>query len=335
MDAEIIKKRIEYYDFLRGIAIIMVVGIHTFVSYPMDTTIGYASAFVRQILNCAVPIFLALSGLFCGRKLLDNKQTRMSFWKKQIPKVYIPALIWSLPYFALNVINLNGGGYFVVKQMIMFLTCGFSIYYFIALIIQFYILLPVLQKYKYIMMPTSIIVSISTIVLITWLTKMQGLQIPMIMFAGPFVTWFVFFMLGVYYSSSKINYTVKQTIAVIVFGFVLECIETYWLNTNYGGGYGIKLSAFIYSAGVVMLILSPKVKAAYKSSKLTSIIAYIGNISFGVYLIHCFVIKGVNYLLPIHNWALSWLLVVIITSIVIIAARKILPHGLNKYLGFS
>lgn len=185
------------------------------------------------------------------------------------------------------------------------------------------------------MMPASMIISTISILLVTYLTRIQGMQLPLIIYAGPFITWFVFFMLGVYYSSERINYTVKQVIAVIVFGFALECIETYWLNTNYGGGYGIKLSAFIYSIGVIMLILSPKVKAAYKSNKLTSIVAYIGNISFGVYLIHCFVIKGVNYLLPTHSWALSWLLAVILTSIVVTAARKILPLRLNKYLGFS
>ncbi len=328
-------QRIEYYDFLRGIAIIMVMGIHTFVSYPIDTTIGCTSAIVRQILNCAVPIFLALSGLFCGKKLLDNKQTRISFWEKQIPKVYIPALTWSLPYFALNFINSNGGGYLFVKQIVMLFVCGFGIYYFIALIIQFYLLLPILQKHKNRMMPASMIISTISILLVTYLTQILGMQLPLIIYAGPFTTWFVFFMLGVYYSSSKIKYTVKQAIAVIIFGLALECVETYWLNTNYGGGYGIKLSAFIYSVGVVMLILSPKVKAAYKSSKLTSIIACIGNISFGVYLIHCLVIKGINYLLPTHSWALSWLLTVILTSIVVAAARKILPHGLNKYLGFS
>lgn len=41
--------RIEYFDFLRGIAIIMVVGIHTFVAYPIDTPLGVCSAFFRQV----------------------------------------------------------------------------------------------------------------------------------------------------------------------------------------------------------------------------------------------------------------------------------------------
>ena len=100
-------QRVEYYDFLRGIAIIMVVGIHTFVPCPIDTTIGCISAIVRQILNCSVPNFLVLSGLFLGKKLLDSKEKRISFWKKQIPKVYIPALIWSLPYLAYNICNMT------------------------------------------------------------------------------------------------------------------------------------------------------------------------------------------------------------------------------------
>ena len=59
-------------------------------------------------------------------------------------------------------------------------------------------------------MPLSIVISILTISLITYLSAIQGMQLPLIIYAGPFITWFVFFMLGVYYSSSKINYTVKQ-----------------------------------------------------------------------------------------------------------------------------
>ena len=97
------KERIEFYDFIRGVAIIMVVGIHTFNAHPIDTLIGLGETFLRQILNCAVPIFLALSALFLGKKSLADKEVKIQFWKKQIPKVYIPALIWSLPYFIQNV----------------------------------------------------------------------------------------------------------------------------------------------------------------------------------------------------------------------------------------
>jgi len=325
--------RIEYFDFLRGIAIIMVVGIHTFVAYPIDTPLGVCSAFFRQVLNCAVPIFLALSGFFLGTKSLNRWDEKYCFWKKQIPKVYIPALIWSFPYFIQNVIQVQVGD-ILIKQVVALLVCAFSIYYFIALIVQYYFLLPMLQKYKHVMMPISVVVSFFSILLITYISSVQGIQLPLIVYAGPFTTWFVFFMLGVYYSSSKINYTIKQAVSIIVFGFALECIETYWLNTNYGGGYGIKFSAFIYSIGVVMFILSPKVKAFYTHNKLTSLIAYVGNISFGVYLIHCFVIRAFNFIYPVRSWLMLWIMTVIITSIICSIVRTVLPKHLNRYLGF-
>ena len=94
------KQHITYFDFLRGIAILMVVGIHTFSSTAnFETFQGGFQIVFRQILNCAVPIFLALSGFFLGRKKFTTKTDVLNFWKKQIPKVYLPCLIWSLPLF--------------------------------------------------------------------------------------------------------------------------------------------------------------------------------------------------------------------------------------------
>ena len=92
------------------------------------------------MLNCAVPLFLAISGYFLAKKQGERSYAR--FLKHQIPKIYIPTLIWSLPYWALYVWQGNDW----MKGMILFLACGFSIYYFIALIIQYYVLLPVLRK---------------------------------------------------------------------------------------------------------------------------------------------------------------------------------------------
>lgn len=254
------KQRIEYYDFIRGIAIIMVIGIHTFVVHPIDTPITAISAFVRNMLNCAVPIFLALSGLFCGAKIIDTKQTCLNFWKKQIPKVYIPVLIWSVPYLFYYISIFNDDVLVIVKQLVIWLICGYGIYYFIALIIQFYILLPFLQKYKNSCLPLSIIISTISIIIITYFTEIIKIEIPLIMYAGPCTTWIMFFMMGVYYSISPIKYTLKQAVFIIILGLLLECAETYWINTSYGGGYGIKFSSYVYSAGVIMLLLTSQLK---------------------------------------------------------------------------
>lgn len=51
------KQRNLYFDFLRGVAIILVVAIHSFI-------LGENSNEIRQLLNTAVPLFVAISGFF-------------------------------------------------------------------------------------------------------------------------------------------------------------------------------------------------------------------------------------------------------------------------------
>lgn len=135
------KIRIVYFDFLRGLTILMVIAIHTFSIVDLTSDSNF-EIFLRQILNCAVPIFLAISGFFISK---GNKVgTYCAFLKHQIPRIYIPCLLWSVPYLLLY-LNHNGD---VFKALFYFIFCGFSIYYFIALIIQYYILFPVLIKLK-------------------------------------------------------------------------------------------------------------------------------------------------------------------------------------------
>ena len=135
------KERESWFDFLRGVAVLMVIAIHTFAATSQkEEMVGDALIVSRQMLNCAVPLFLAISGYFLAKKQGERSYAR--FLKHQIPKIYIPTLIWSLPYWALYVWQGNDW----MKGMILFLACGFSIYYFIALIIQYYVLLPVLRK---------------------------------------------------------------------------------------------------------------------------------------------------------------------------------------------
>lgn len=135
------KERESWFDFLRGVAILMVIAIHTFAAtLQREEMVGDALIVSRQLLNCAVPLFLAISGYFLAKKKGERSYAR--FLKHQIPKIYLPTLIWSLPYWALYVWQ----GHDWMKGMILFLACGFSIYYFIALIIQYYVLFPVLQK---------------------------------------------------------------------------------------------------------------------------------------------------------------------------------------------
>ena len=135
-------KRNHYFDFLRGIAITMVIGIHTCGKCGLGNWQEFTSLLIREVINVAVPLFLTLSAFFLSRKIFNNKEDCIRFWKKQISKVYIPCLIWSLPFFIIGVMN----GKSIINQSVLLFSGGYSIYYFIPLIIQCYILLPLLQK---------------------------------------------------------------------------------------------------------------------------------------------------------------------------------------------
>lgn len=134
-----------YFDFLRGFAIIMVVGIHTFRTHDLTlTSLGdVCNVFLRLILNCAVPLFLAISGFFIGNRNIGFGKEHLKFLKHQIPKVYIPCLIFSVPYLIMVLFTDRNH---LLRHFMVFFACGFSVYYFIALIIQYYLLLPLLSK---------------------------------------------------------------------------------------------------------------------------------------------------------------------------------------------
>ena len=277
--------------------------------------------------------FLRFPACSVQRNHLIRGSRDLHFGKSKFRK-YISQLCYGHCHILLLHRHLKSGGQYIIYQVVTLTMCGYSIYYFIALIIQYYLLLPILQRYSKSMLICSAITSVISILLITYLMTIRGISLPLIVYAGPFTTWFIFFMTGVYFSIHQPRYTAWQAFALIIIGFILQLIEMYQLNTTNGGGFGIKLSSYIFSIGVVMLILLPQVKEHYRSCRLARLIAYIGSISFGIYLTHCFAIQLTRSIINIDSWCLTWLITLLTTTLGIIAARKILPERFNRYLGF-
>lgn len=94
------RKHIDYFDFLRGLAIIFVVFNHSYSADPMsDGLIDMIYLLIRQIVTCAVPIFLAQSAFFLSKKNFVNKSEYFSYLKSHSLRIWIPMVIWSLPLF--------------------------------------------------------------------------------------------------------------------------------------------------------------------------------------------------------------------------------------------
>ena len=321
-------KRNTYFDFLRGLAIMMVVGIHTY-------TLGKDSTVVRQLLNTAVPLFVAISGYCLSQKRMENKDDYLFFLKKQFPKVYLPVLVWSLPLYAIALYS----GSSIIKQTILLLSCGLSIYYFVAFIMQCYVVLPVINNYisgnKRRVVIVSCLISFAWIAGVMYMNTIQGKGIPLILYAGPLPCWLMFFVLGVMIGHKpERNYSIILPMVIAILGFILSVIETDYLLDHYGKGVGIKPSSFIYSAGMIFLMFSNKVENLIRrTGAIYRFIIWIGSLSFGIYLVHCYFISFFVKRLPIDSWLLQWSLALFLTVVFILILRKLLPKKYHKYLG--
>lgn len=319
-----------YFDTLRGIAILMVVAIHTFIACEFDNFQSICAISMREIFNVAVPLFLAISGFFIGLKKFESNYQILTFWKKQIPKVYIPTLFWSVPYLTLALYHQQS----LLKNILVFLLCGYSIYYFIALIIQCYLLLPFIQKkmLNYAMGGVILCLSLICVAVISYTSITR---FPLIVFAGPVIVWVIFFWIGVFLSRSERNYKIGWIFVGVLISFALMLIETKLRHEATGGGYGIKPSSFIFSFLMILLLLSKRMEQKYvKDNLINKVLTVVGDYSFPIYLIHCFVITIVFHFVTISNWIVRWTIVVAITMLFICLVRKVLPNKCLKIIGF-
>lgn len=183
-------------------------------------------------------------------------------------------------------------------------------------------------------MVLTFIISIISILAVTYLMKVQGVNIPLLIYAGPFPLWIVFFFMGVYFSNRDRDYGVTMPIIVTIVGLALQIAE-YSLWYDMGKiALGIKLSSFIFSFGVIWLLFSKKMESSYADNRLMRCVNWIGGISFGVYLLHCYLIIVANKLFPGIGWVEKWTLVLSMTILLIWGAKSLFPKFSIKYLGF-
>lgn len=329
-----------YFDFLRGLAILMVVGIHT---YPGDHELSGSFTDKIQLLlinffNCAVPLFLAISGFFIARKKLDTWSDRIRFWKKQIPTVYLPCLVFSMPWLVISCISayLNGQGGYLLK-IINYFLCGYSVYYFIALIIQCYILAPILIRYNNATALIIVIVlSLMSRFIMDYIRYTQDVQLPFIV-QGSFPILLLFFYMGIFLSRHSRDYSIGLPAIMMIVGLSLGFMEMEYIRSiSNQPGVGQKITLYLFDAGFILLCMSKKVESAYRDNILTRRILFVGEISFGIYFTHVYLIFIGDKFLP-HlrdHWLPLWLFSLLLTILIIVVIKKISPDFSKKYLGY-
>lgn len=158
------------------------------------------------------------------------------------------------------------------------------------------------------------------------------MNLPLILYAGCFVLWIVFYYLGCRLSVSDRNYSLWLPLTITIAGLFLSYIESKYLVSNYGTGYGIKPSSFLYSLGCILLFMSSKLEKAYQSRYIGRIVEWFGKKSFVIYLFHCYIIAAFGKVPVDLPWVARWAIIVTM-SVILIQILKLMPTKIRYYIG--
>lgn len=324
-----------YFEKIRGLAIIMVILIHTI------PTNSEPLLCLRQVFNFAVAMFIFLSGYFINKNqaLNDSK----GFINKRLFRILIPYLFWSL----LIIIPLQLINGLDIKALIIKLLTGQALgpYYFIIVLLQLIIITPIMVRLDRYRLGVFALYAITPISLFALYYINLINNTPFTFYSLPFTMWFLFYYYGYRIrQNEKIKKIISKSIIrnlIIYFIFLaLSMLEATLINESSGqisfAVSQIKISSFLASIALINLALSLKNHVNNKPG----ILSNIGNMSFGIFFIHMIVIIFVQQLTKIIHINITvpllWALVGLFGSMtVIVIARKIFGATISrKYFGF-
>lgn len=339
-------QRIFYLDFIRVIAILLVIFIHV---SAIDTiqNVGSYQWQLTKILNylahISVPVFFMISGSL----LLNSKKTvSLSYtWKQRIPRVVIPFIMWSVIspiVVGIYAHSLSLHNVLSITKTILYQPTSPTLWFMYPLI-GIYILSPVIRTFVQ-NATTEMLVYVTAIWLVTCsLLPSLAIMLPKdyqnILTLSPVANFFLvggftgYFILGYLLTRLKVENT-HSVVLIIIFlffglagNFVSEAIPKIFDANN---GYYVT-SIFIPIMSVAAFLLLQKWGSRIKSKSTIKVFEFLSPLVFGVYLIHNLLILYVepwfaNHV-AIHGLAATFLryFVVLILSIVIIWILNLIP----------
>lgn len=328
-----------YFQVIRAICIMAVILIHLKAGTSETGTLDYWIVF-RRIINFPVAVFFFLSGYFVNKNKV--KEDSLTFIMTRSLRLLIPLFIWGFVYNFFSSKDLIFNLTFVARS-ILGLTAAHL--YFIVVLIQLVILTPLLIKLvdlnnKCI---NIFLLSITPLFLIILYIAniVYGINIPY--YTTFFVGWFIYYYLGILLRKLNLDFDKIKTSKLLVLSLISLAIsigEAFLLKDKaiFLSTTQLSFSNIIYSISLIFLILKVHKTNAINS---TNILVLIGNYSFGIYFIHLAIMKVVNtYIFDFSNLpefiayqTITFILVLIISSILVVTGARLLGKKYSKYLG--
>ena len=303
------------WQIIRGICIILVVLIHvqTAAPYRAGSFDHFSWIVLRQIINCAVPLFFFMSGFFTKEEYFRNGKSILAYWKTKGLRLVVPYLIWSFVYTAVGIFSSGEALSFgtAAKWAAKLLTGqAEQQLYFIFVLIQLKLLTPLFIRVR----KNAAAKAVTGIVFALWIaayymTKLGVLPIPdLFSFKIVFLSWTPYYLLGMAARERRSSAPRRpRTAALAVFTFAALlcalCEDFFWYKKGMDISFQVsQLKLTNYAFGILACMTAfaavrENKKAA--SGLLSRAFTALGNDSYGVFYVHCLFIPVIDRLLTL------------------------------------
>jgi surface polysaccharide O-acyltransferase-like enzyme len=325
--------RLFWADAMRTVATLSVIILHTSAGmlYAIkDISLAHWSVacFYNSFSRFCVPLFLILTGSL----LLGKEDSLFSFFKKRFSKILIPFLFWSLFYL------LYHQAFQISWQDLRGLALRWSSYHlwYLYLLLGIYLFTPILNRWIKQAPYTEIIYFIGLWLLATtlevWGNRLYfKTSIELRYFAG-FIGYVVLGYFLIKYKNDKyIKFLYSIRYVIFIISFIITFAGTYYLSLrkeSYQEVFhnNLSINVIMLSVAIFLIIINWK---ETNSNILNQFICQISKYSFGIYLIHPFVL----YFLP--NLGITYLLIhpilyVVLATTIVLSISFLISYLINK-----
>lgn len=315
-------KKLEIIEFLKGYAMLSIIGYHYLKAINISSTINKMINFG----GTGIHLFILLSGLGLYLSHKNKPLSQLNFLQKRFTKIYFPYIFIVLISFILSAIipiYINdglyafGGHVFLYKMFDNNIIGSFGYpLWFISMIIQFYLSFHFLtfmfkktSNKKFVLITLAVSLLWSVIVILLQKTQLR--------------TWNSFFLqylwefaLGMVIANKlQKNNTNINLKSIYILGIGILSSAIFVILAVKGGKIGQMLNdipALIGFTFIAIWVYQLKIKS------INNMLIYFGKISFSLYLIHTL---SLRVLLIFNNYIPSYILIIIAFSITIYLAK--------------
>ena len=337
------EKRVVYFDFLNIAACLCVIGmhcngiVHRFELIPA----WYVSLVVEVLGYWAVPGFLMLSGatMMNYRSRYDTR----TFICHRLVKIGIPLIIWTTLFYLWKRYtgSITWTGWRAFLSMLLNFKVE-NVYWFFAPLITVYLSLPVLSCFadNRPMLRYLLLGGILTISVYPFACNLLGLTCNTSFLFPVMGGYLIYPVLGYYLHTSELKRWQKCLLyGAGILASIVRYGHTAWSLLEFGTvnkvtwGY-TNMPALLQAASIFVLARDICDGAFFRKEKVIRWMRTLSGGSFGVYLIHVFVMNQLQQRLGVDIYCYQWLLIapfaVYLVSLACVQVIRKIPGG--KYV---